>query len=73
MKTRRRKPAAKENIFEPIWWLPIDSRLFPGEFSFRHVRGTARWFLQLELTLAGLIVLGSITIVLLKLALRFLE
>lgn len=44
---------------KPIDWLPIDSRLFPF-FSFPHVRGIARVFLLVEMSLCVLIVAGTL-------------
>ena len=44
---------------KPIPWLPIDSRFF----SLGHVRGVSRVFLIIEMILAVLIVLGTLTLV----------
>ncbi len=49
-----------------ISWLPIDSRLFPF-FSFGHVKGIARVFLQVEIILSLLVVIGVLSLVAAKL------
>ncbi len=46
----------------PIPWLPIDSRLIPPLFSFGHVHGMARLFLEIEMLLAVLVVAGTLII-----------
>lgn len=51
----------------PISWLPIDSRLVTPFLSFGHVRGIARVFLQVEIILSLLVVIGVFVIVLMKL------
>jgi len=43
----------------PVSWLPIDSRLLPPLFSFGHVRGIAKAFLIIEITLAISVVVGT--------------
>ena len=40
-------------------WLPIDPRLVPHLFSFGHVKGLARVFIQIEMVLSVLVVLGT--------------
>lgn len=44
----------------PIRWLPIDSRLLTPIFKFGSVKGTARFFLELEITFAIFIVSGTL-------------
>jgi len=51
---------------KPIPWLPIDSRLIPF-ISFPHVHGMARIFLIVEMTLATIIVIGTMMLVVLRL------
>ncbi|MBI3577489.1 hypothetical protein HY086_05625 [Candidatus Gottesmanbacteria bacterium] len=51
---------------EPISWLPVDSRIFPHIFSFGHVKGTARLFLQIEMVLSVGVVVGTLIVVVLK-------
>ncbi|MFZ5845532.1 MAG: hypothetical protein ACOY0S_03640 [Patescibacteria group bacterium] len=66
-----RKPARtvhrRQKSLEPIPWLPIDSRLFSHLFAFGHVRGWARFFLELEIGLAIAIVVGTLVLVVLQL------
>ena len=50
---------------KPIPWLPVDSRLFGSFLAFGHVRGIARIFLTVEMVLAVLIVLGTLSVTLL--------
>ncbi len=52
---------------KPISWLPVDSRLVSPLFSFGSVRGVARVFLTIEMTLALCIVAGTLAIVVLRL------
>jgi len=59
MKKQTRKTKA-------ISWLPIDSRLFPF-FSFGRVKGIARTFLQIEITLSLLVVIGVMVLAAAKL------
>ena len=51
---------------KPIPWLPVDSRLFGSFLSFGRVRGIARVFLTVEMVLAVLIVLGTLSVTLLS-------
>jgi len=51
---------------KPISWMPVDSRLFGPFFSFGRVRGAARIFLAAEMILAVFIVLGTISVTLLR-------
>ncbi len=50
---------------DPVPWLPIDSRIFPSIFSFGHVKGIAKLFLQIEMMLSVGVVLGTLVIVIL--------
>lgn len=59
---KRRRMAS----YNPIPWLPIDSRLIPSLFSFGHVHGVARVFLLIEMLLSLLVVMGTLGILLLK-------
>ncbi|MCX6793681.1 MAG: hypothetical protein NTY06_01100 [Candidatus Gottesmanbacteria bacterium] len=54
---------------KPVAWMPVDSRLFGSFLSFGHVRGVARIFLEVEMVLAVLIVLGTLIVLVLKLLL----
>ncbi|KKU81629.1 MAG: hypothetical protein UY10_C0051G0003 [Microgenomates group bacterium GW2011_GWA2_47_8] len=54
---------------KPIDWLPIDSRLIPF-LSFPHVRGVARIFLIIEMTLCVFVVLGTLLLVIIRLPLQ---
>ncbi|MEK9143643.1 MAG: hypothetical protein AAB481_03380 [Patescibacteria group bacterium] len=51
----------------PLHWLPIDSRLILPLFSFSHVKGFSRFFLEVEITIAIIVVVGTLVIVGLKL------
>jgi len=51
----------------PIHWLPIDSRFINPLFSFGHVRGIAKVFLTIEMTLAAGVVTGTLLLVVLRL------
>ncbi len=62
MKKRGRRNTHKA---KPIAWLPIDSRLFLPLFSFGHVRGAARLFLEVEIVLSLLVVFGTLTLLVL--------
>ncbi len=50
-----------------LLWLPIDSRLIPDIFSFGQVKGLARVFLQIELTLTAIVVCMTIVLIVLRL------
>lgn len=63
MKKRTRKSIRTKHV---INWLPIDSRLFLPLFSFGHVKGIARWFLEMEIVLSTLVVLGVLILFLLR-------
>lgn len=54
----------------PIPWLPIDSRLIAPLFSFGHVRGVARFFLEIEIVLSLLVVIGTLSMVIVRLFLK---
>lgn len=60
MKTKKRTSSEKS-----LSWLPIDSRIIPPIFSFNRVRGISRFFLGIEMLLASLIVLGTLSLVIL--------
>ena len=51
---------------KPISWLPVDSRLFLPLLNFGHVKGLARVFLEIEIVLSLLVVLGTLTVVVLR-------
>lgn len=53
---------------KPVSWLPVDSRLFGSFLSFGHVHGIARIFLEMEIILSTIIVLGVVIITYLHLA-----
>jgi len=55
----------KKHTQSSFSWLPIDERLIPRIFSFGHVRGWARLFLIVEMTMATLVVFGTVILVLL--------
>lgn len=65
MKKRVHRVRRNESFGRPIDWLPIDSRLIPF-LSFPHVHGVARIFLIIEMTLATLIVVGTMVVVILR-------
>lgn len=57
---KRSKTKIKQSVASNVLpWLPIDSRLLPDIFSFSHVHGIARVFLELEIILATAVVLGT--------------
>ncbi len=58
---------AKRHRYAPIPWLPIDSRIIPHIFSFGHVKGVAKLFLQVEMVLSVGVVIGTLMVVLLRL------
>lgn len=58
-KLRRRRTAT-------INWLPIDSRILPEIFRFGHVKGVARLFLIIEMSLATITMLATLLLVLLR-------
>ncbi len=51
---------------EPVGWFPVDSRIFAPFLSFSHVRGVARLFLIVEMALAVMMVIGSMTLTVLS-------
>lgn len=57
---KKKSRPVHHHIERPIRWLPIDSRFITPIFKFGSVRGTARIFLELEITLAILIVTGTL-------------
>lgn len=54
----------KRSHQKAISWLPIDSRILPSLLSFGHVTGLARVFLQIEIILSLLVVIGTFGILL---------
>ncbi|MBI5449239.1 hypothetical protein HY948_02870 [Candidatus Gottesmanbacteria bacterium] len=52
---------------KPVSWLPVDSRLFLPLLNFGHVKGLARIFLEIEIILSLLVVIGTCAIVVLRL------
>lgn len=66
MAKRRRSVYRRPSAGEPISWLPIDSRIVPHLFSFGHVKGIARLFLQIEMALSVGVVLGTLAVVVLS-------
>lgn len=60
---RRRSRGVSHQSAEPIAWLPIDSRLFPF-IGFSHVKGLARIFLIIEMSLSAFMVVASFVLVL---------
>ena len=67
---KRRRSAKKTSTEKPIIWLPIDSRLVHPLFRFGRVSGIARVFLQVEIILSVLVVIGTIGVAFLKLVLK---
>ncbi len=59
-------PKGKKPEYSQLDWLPIDHRLIPDIFRFSRVRGWARIFLGLEMSLASIIVLCTFYIAFLK-------
>ncbi|MBI5614301.1 hypothetical protein HY947_05225 [Candidatus Gottesmanbacteria bacterium] len=64
-KTAKKRITKHENDFS---WLPIDSRLLPHLFSFGHVKGIARVFIEIEMILSVFVVLGTFLVVLMKIS-----
>jgi len=50
----------------PIRWLPVDSRFITPVFKFGQVKGMARIFLEIEITLCIFVVGGTIGVGLVK-------
>ena len=67
MKKRARKKVHASFRHNQISWLPVDSRLIPDIISFGHVKGIARFFLMLEIILAVLIVISTLSLAIVKL------
>jgi hypothetical protein len=62
MKVKRSLSNQTPHPFDtPVPWLPVDSRLFPF-IGFGKVKGIARIFLTIEITLASMCVLVSVTL-----------
>ncbi len=62
MKRRGKNSSQKRPTHGPISWLPVDSRLFSPFLSFGLVQGFARLFLEVEIVLAVLVVVGTLVI-----------
>gem|GEM_PF-2869748 len=58
----RRKTSKRDSSLVPF----IDQRIFPDIISFRYVQGPLRLFLQIEIVLALLVVIGSCAIIILS-------
>ncbi len=70
-KTRRLKRATPRTGLASrrsghVSWLPIDERILPQIFSFGRVKGIARIFLQVEIILSVIVVLGSLVLFVLQ-------
>ena len=65
MKKNRKR--TKNRLGKPLAWLPVDSRLIPPIFAFGKVQGWARVFLEIEIVLALLVVIGTLLLVALSL------
>lgn len=65
-RTSRKNKRISSSQFD---WMPVDSRLFLPLFSFGKVQGIARWFLQLEILFAVLVVAGTIYLAVAKMML----
>lgn len=51
----------------PVWWFPIDSRLFPAIFRFGRISGFPKYFLIIEMCSAISVLFGAGVILLLRL------
>jgi len=60
---KRHLPRRGKSIKQQSWVPFIDHRIFPQIFSFGHVKGIARIFLQVEIILALLFVIGTSIVV----------
>ncbi len=58
----RRKASRNDRSFTPF----IDHRIFPDIISFHYVKGPLRLFLQIEIVLALLVVIGSCAVLILN-------
>lgn len=56
------KRGVRRKTEQPVSWLPVDSRLFLPILSFSHVKGLARLFLEIEIVLSLLVVIGTIAV-----------
>ncbi|MBI4065142.1 hypothetical protein HY409_02135 [Candidatus Gottesmanbacteria bacterium] len=65
--SKRIRVKNKSHRETPALWLPIDSRLFTKFFSFGHVKGLSRVFLEVEIALSILVVFGTVLFLLLTL------
>lgn len=62
MKKKAQRHLVHGDRQHPIRWLPIDSRFITPIFKFGSVKGTARIFLEIEITLAIFIVGGTLLV-----------
>ena len=53
----------KKLLFRSSSLLPIDTRILPDIISFGHVHGVAKLFLQIEIILSLLVVIGTLILV----------
>lgn len=72
MATKKSKKSTKKKYYideheYPIRWLPIDSRFITPFFRFGSVTGISRIFLEVEITLAIIVVIGTLFVAALKL------
>lgn len=65
---RRKTTRPYRHLSKAIQWLPIDSRLFPF-LGLSHVKGLARIFLIIEMTMSVTVVAGSLVLVILHIIL----
>lgn len=63
---RKKRVAGKSSL--PVVWLPVDTRFFPDILAFGHVRGWAKIFLEIEMSLAVLVVIGACALLVLHFA-----
>lgn len=67
MKRLMRKQNKKIRKKSDAFIFPFDTSLLPNIISFGHVKGIARIFLQVEIIMAIIIVIGTCTLVLIHL------
>lgn len=64
---QKRSLPRRKNRQQVISWLPfVDGRILPDIISFHYVKGPLRLFLQMEIVLALLVVIGSCIVIVLK-------
>jgi hypothetical protein len=66
MGSMKRKQTIIKSSARSLSWLPIDSRLIVPLFAFGHVKGLAKVFLVIEMALAGLVVTGTMVLMILS-------